>query len=78
MSDQANTAATAAIESLQPAPKIVEQVYKAILDAICEGRLEPGERLGRLQSCVREMRRRRMRMRPGTPPTTRTGSQDAA
>lgn len=45
MSAQANTAATAAIESLQPAPKIVEQVYKAILDAICEGRLEPGERL---------------------------------
>lgn len=45
MSVPANTVAMAAIESLQPAPKIVEQVYKAILDAICDGRLEPGERL---------------------------------
>ena len=34
-----------AIASLQPAPTIVEQVYRTILDAICEGRLAPGERL---------------------------------
>jgi DNA-binding GntR family transcriptional regulator len=31
--------------SLAPAPKIVEQVYRTILDAICDGRLPPGERL---------------------------------
>ena len=31
--------------SLAPQPTIVEQAYRAILDAICEGRLEPGERL---------------------------------
>ena len=34
-----------AMESLQPSPTIVEQVYRTILDAICDGRLEPGERL---------------------------------
>jgi DNA-binding GntR family transcriptional regulator len=34
-----------AMESLQPAPTIVEQVYRTILDAICDGRLAPGERL---------------------------------
>lgn len=45
MNPQARTASMAAIESLQQAPTIVEQVYKAILDAICDGRLEPGERL---------------------------------
>jgi len=33
------------MESLAPQPRIVEQVYKAILDAICDGRLAPGERL---------------------------------
>jgi DNA-binding GntR family transcriptional regulator len=33
------------VESLQPQPTIVEQAYRAILDAICEGRLPPGERL---------------------------------
>lgn len=33
------------MESLQPSPTIVEQVYRTILDAICDGRLEPGERL---------------------------------
>jgi len=33
------------IDSLQPAPTIVEQVYRTILDAICDGRLAPGERL---------------------------------
>jgi DNA-binding GntR family transcriptional regulator len=31
--------------SLAPAPTMVEQAYRVILDAICEGRLEPGERL---------------------------------
>ena len=31
--------------SIAPQPTIVEQAYRAILDAICEGRLEPGERL---------------------------------
>jgi DNA-binding GntR family transcriptional regulator len=31
--------------TLAPQPTIVEQAYRAILDAICEGRLEPGERL---------------------------------
>ena len=31
--------------SLPPQTTIVEQAYGAILDAICEGRLEPGERL---------------------------------
>ena len=33
------------MESLQPQQTMVEQAYGAILDAICEGRLEPGERL---------------------------------
>jgi DNA-binding GntR family transcriptional regulator len=33
------------MQSLQPAPTIVEQVYRTILDAICDGRLPPGERL---------------------------------
>jgi DNA-binding GntR family transcriptional regulator len=33
------------IASLAANPTIVEQVYRAILDAICDGRLEPGERL---------------------------------
>jgi len=31
--------------SLQPQPTMVVQAYQAILDAICEGRLEPGERI---------------------------------
>src|SRR6478736_9862000 len=34
-----------AMDSVQPSPTIVEQVYRTILDAICDGRLEPGERL---------------------------------
>jgi len=34
-----------AMQSLQPTPTIVEQVYRTILDAICDGRLAPGERL---------------------------------
>ncbi|HEX4884863.1 MAG TPA: GntR family transcriptional regulator [Casimicrobiaceae bacterium] len=34
-----------AMRTLEPQPTIVEQAYGAILDAICEGRLEPGERL---------------------------------
>ena len=34
-----------AMDSVQPSPTIVEQVYRAILDAICDGRLQPGERL---------------------------------
>lgn len=34
-----------AMPSLAPQRTIVEQAYRAILDAICEGRLEPGERL---------------------------------
>jgi DNA-binding GntR family transcriptional regulator len=34
-----------AMQSLQPTPTIVEQVYRTILDAICDGRLPPGERL---------------------------------
>jgi len=33
------------IESLAPQPTMVEQAYRAILDAICAGRLEPGVRL---------------------------------
>ena len=33
------------IASVQPSPTIVEQVYRTILDAICDGRLAPGERL---------------------------------
>jgi DNA-binding GntR family transcriptional regulator len=33
------------LQSLQPASTIVEQVYRTILDAICDGRLPPGERL---------------------------------
>jgi DNA-binding GntR family transcriptional regulator len=33
------------MDSLAPPPRIVEQVYHAILDAICDGRLAPGERL---------------------------------
>lgn len=37
--------AAQAMPTLTPQPTIVEQAYDAILDAICEGRLEPGERL---------------------------------
>ena len=33
------------MEIVQPSPTIVEQVYKTILEAICDGRLTPGERL---------------------------------
>jgi DNA-binding GntR family transcriptional regulator len=33
------------METLPPQVTMVEQAYRAILDAICEGRLEPGERL---------------------------------
>jgi DNA-binding GntR family transcriptional regulator len=33
------------MESLAPQPSMVEEAYRAILVAICEGRLEPGERL---------------------------------
>jgi DNA-binding GntR family transcriptional regulator len=33
------------MQSLSPTPTIVEQVYRTILDAICDGRLPPGERL---------------------------------
>ncbi len=33
------------MESIPPQPTIVERAYQTILDAICEGRLEPGERL---------------------------------
>ena len=33
------------MESLIPQPTMVEQAYRAILDAICDGTLEPGERL---------------------------------
>jgi DNA-binding GntR family transcriptional regulator len=33
------------MESIQPQQTMVEQAYRAILDAICEGRLEPGQRL---------------------------------
>jgi DNA-binding GntR family transcriptional regulator len=43
MSESSRTAP--AMASLQPAPTIVEQVYRTILDAICDGRLAPGERL---------------------------------
>ena len=35
----------AGIPSLAPTPTIVEQVYRTILEAICDGRLPPGERL---------------------------------
>jgi DNA-binding GntR family transcriptional regulator len=31
--------------AIEPQPTIVEQAYRAILEAICEGRLEPNERL---------------------------------
>ncbi len=37
--------AESAMETLQREPTIVEQAYRSILDAICDGRLEPGERL---------------------------------
>ncbi|MEP7182307.1 MAG: GntR family transcriptional regulator [Betaproteobacteria bacterium] len=33
------------MDSLPPQTTIVEQAYRAILDAICDGRLAPGERL---------------------------------
>jgi DNA-binding GntR family transcriptional regulator len=33
------------MQTLTPQPTMVEQAYRAILDAIIEGRLEPGERL---------------------------------
>jgi DNA-binding GntR family transcriptional regulator len=33
------------MDSLPSQPTIVEQAYRSILDAICDGRLEPGERL---------------------------------
>jgi DNA-binding GntR family transcriptional regulator len=41
----ASKRAMPAMQSLQPAPTIVDQVYRTILDAICDGRLPPGERL---------------------------------
>jgi len=37
--------AAPSMASIQPQLTMVEQAYRAILDAICEGRLEPGERL---------------------------------
>ncbi len=37
--------AAGAMDTLPAQPTIVEQAYRAILDAICDGRLEPGERL---------------------------------
>jgi DNA-binding GntR family transcriptional regulator len=33
------------MDTIPPQPTIVEQAYQTILDAICAGRLEPGERL---------------------------------
>ena len=33
------------METLQREPNLVDQAYRAILDAICEGQLEPGERV---------------------------------
>ena len=38
-------APASSMESIRPAQTMVEQAYRAILDAICDGRLEPGERL---------------------------------
>ena len=36
---------TAQLVKLQPAPDLVDQVYRALLDAISDGRVGPGERL---------------------------------
>jgi DNA-binding GntR family transcriptional regulator len=33
------------VQTLKPAPTLIEQAYEAILEAICAGRLAPGERL---------------------------------
>ena len=35
----------ATVNSLRPGPTLIEQAYDAILEAICSGRLVPGERL---------------------------------
>jgi len=35
----------ASVDSLRPGPTLIEQAYEAILEAICSGRLAPGERL---------------------------------
>lgn len=46
MQETANrTDTTAPMDTIAPQPTIVEQAYRTILDAICEGRLTPGERL---------------------------------
>ena len=39
------TAMTAHLVKLQPAPDLVDRVYRALLDAISDGSLAPGERL---------------------------------
>lgn len=40
-----NPPVTAQLVKLQPAPDLVDQVYRALLDAISEGSLAPGERV---------------------------------
>ena len=35
----------ATVNSLRPGPTLIEQAYEAILEAVCSGRLAPGERL---------------------------------
>ena len=33
------------VQTLRPGPRLIEQAYEAILEAICAGRLAAGERL---------------------------------
>jgi DNA-binding GntR family transcriptional regulator len=41
------------MESLAPGPTLIERAYEAILSAICDGRLQPGERLNQDELAAR-------------------------
>jgi DNA-binding GntR family transcriptional regulator len=41
------------MESLSPGPTLIERAYQAILAAICDGRLQPGERLNQDELAAR-------------------------
>ena len=41
------------MESLSPGPTLIERAYEAILAAICDGRLQPGERLNQDELAAR-------------------------
>ncbi|HEY2030460.1 MAG TPA: GntR family transcriptional regulator [Myxococcales bacterium] len=43
----------AKMESIAPGPTLIERAYEAILSAICDGRLQPGERLNQDELAAR-------------------------